>query len=119
MIGLTCYPNTLIVSTSPKETPNTHYMMLYWGLFPRLTTKVVPEGLNTINTSRKEANTPPMGVQQHTMIIYIRIYSEVTNTSTVPTPWEGIYRMQVLSPLLLVHQSRVIVSQYSLFGIGT
>ena len=43
--------------TSPKETPNTHYMMLHWGLLPPLTTKVVPQGLDTIKTSCKEVNT--------------------------------------------------------------
>ena len=59
---------------SPGETPNTHYMMLHWGLLPRLTTEVVAQGLDTIKTSRNEANTSPMGVQQHTMIIYIRIF---------------------------------------------
>ena len=74
--------SSLTGPTSPRETPNTHYMMLHWGLLPRLTTEVVPQGLDTIKTSRKEANTSPMGVQQHTMIIYIKISSEVTNTST-------------------------------------
>ena len=29
--------------TSPRETTITHYMMLHWGLFPRLTPKVVPQ----------------------------------------------------------------------------
>ena len=77
-------PVTLIGTTSPRETPNTHYMMLHWGLLPRLTTEVVPQGLDTIKTSRKEENMSPMGVQQHTMIIYIRISFEVTNTSTLP-----------------------------------
>ena len=69
---------------SPIEIPNTHYMMSHWGLFTRLTIEVVPQGLDTIKTSRKEENTYPMGVQQHTMIIYIRISSEVTNTTTLP-----------------------------------
>ena len=68
--------------TSPRETPNTPYMMLHWGLFPPLTTEVVPQGLDTIKTSRKGVNTSPMGVQQHIMIRYIRISFEVTNTST-------------------------------------
>ena len=77
-------PVPLAGLNSPRETPNTHYMMSHWGQFPRLTTKVVPQFLDTINTSRKEANTSPMGVQQHIMIIYIIIYSKVTNTSTLP-----------------------------------
>ena len=47
--------------------------------------EVVTQGLDTINTSRKEENTSPMGVQQHTMIIYMIISSEVTNTSTPET----------------------------------
>ena len=67
--------------TSPRETTTTYYMMLHWGLLSRLTTEVVPQGLYTIMTSQKEANTSPMRVQ-HTMIIYIRISFEVTNTST-------------------------------------
>ena len=50
-------------STSPRETPNTHYMMLQWGLFPRITMEIVPQGLYTIMTSQKEENTYPMGVQ--------------------------------------------------------
>ena len=29
---------TLTGMTSPRETPNTHFMMLQWGLLPRLTT---------------------------------------------------------------------------------
>ena len=74
-------PLTLTRPISPRETPNTHYMMLHWGLFPRLTTKVVPQGLYTIMPSRKEVNTYMMGVKQHTMIIYIIIYFELTNTS--------------------------------------
>ena len=75
-------PLTLTGPTSPRETPNTHYMMLHRGLLPQLTTKVVPQGLDTIRTSRKEENTSLIGVQKHTMIIYIIIYSKVTNTST-------------------------------------
>ena len=46
--------------------------------------EVVPQGLDTIKTFQKEVNTSPMGVHQDTMIIYIRIYSEVTNTLTLP-----------------------------------
>ena len=71
--------------TSPIVIPNTHYMMLLWGLFPRLTTEVVPQGLDTIKTSCKEENTSLMGVQQHTMIIYIKISSDVTNASMLMT----------------------------------
>ena len=44
-----------------KETPKIHYMMFHWGLLPRLTTEVVPQGLYTIMTSRKEVNTSPWG----------------------------------------------------------
>ena len=47
--------------------------------------EVVPQGPCIIITSRKEGNTSPMGEQQHTMIIYIIISSEVTNTSTHAT----------------------------------
>ena len=68
--------------TYPRETTSTYYMMLHLGLLPRLATEVVPQGLDTINTSCKGVNTSAMGVQQHTMIIYIRISFEVTNTST-------------------------------------
>ena len=39
--------------TSPKENPNTHYVILHWGLLHRLTMKVVPQGLDTIKTSRE------------------------------------------------------------------
>ena len=67
------YMSSLAGPTSPRETPSTHYMMLHWGLLPWITTEVVPQGLDTIKTSL-------MGVQQHTMIIHIRISSEVTNT---------------------------------------
>ena len=58
-------------------------MKLHWGLLPRLTTKVVLQGLDTIKTCHKEVKKSAMGVQQHTMIIYIIIYFEVTNTSTL------------------------------------
>ena len=78
-------PVSLTGLTYPRETPNTHYMMSHCGLFPRLTTEVATQGLDTINTSHKEENTSPMGLQQHTMIIYIIISSEVTNTSTLET----------------------------------
>ena len=47
--------------TSPRETTNTYYMMLHWGLLPRLTTEVVPEGLDTIYTSRKGVTHIPNG----------------------------------------------------------
>ena len=75
-------PVPLAGLTSPIETPNTHYMMSHWGLLPRLTMEVVPQGLDTIKTSCNEVNSSPMGVQQHTMIVYIRISIEVTNIST-------------------------------------
>ena len=48
--------SSLIGLTSPREAPNTHYMMLHWGLLFRLTTKVVPQVLYIIMTSRKEVN---------------------------------------------------------------
>ena len=63
--------------TSPRETTIIYYMMLHWGLFPRITMEVVPKGLDIVKTSRKGVNTSPMGLQQHTMIIYIRISSEL------------------------------------------
>ena len=44
----------------------------------------LPKGLETIHKSQKEENTSPMGVSQHTMIIYIKISSEVVVTSTLP-----------------------------------
>ena len=34
--------------TSSTKTTSTYYMMLHWGLFPRLTTDLVPQGLDTI-----------------------------------------------------------------------
>ena len=77
--------SSLTGPTSPREAQNTHYMMLNWGLFPQITMKVLPQGLDIINTSCKEENTSTMGVQQQTMIIYITIASEVTNTSTPET----------------------------------
>ena len=46
--------------------------------------EVVPQGIYTIIASQKEVNTYMMGVKQHTMIIYIKISSEVINTSTGP-----------------------------------
>ena len=66
-------PVPLAGQTSPRETPNTRYMMSQWGLLPLLTMEVEPQYVDTIKTSRKEVNTSPMGVEQHTMIIYIRI----------------------------------------------
>ena len=75
-------PLTLTGPNSPIESPKIHYRMLHWGLFPSLTMKVVPQGPYTTMTSRKEENTSTMGVQQHTMIIYIITSSEVTNTTT-------------------------------------
>ena len=51
----------LVGSTSLRETPQIHDMMLHCGLFPRLTTQVVPQGPYTIMTSQKEENTSPMG----------------------------------------------------------
>ena len=74
-------PLTITGLTSPRETPKIHYMMFHWGLLPRLTTKVLPQGLYTIMTSQKEENTSRMGLQQNTMIIYIRISSKVINTT--------------------------------------
>ena len=76
-------PLTLTGPTSPRETPKVHYIILYWGLLLRLTTEVVPQGLCTIMTSQMEGNASPMRVQQHTMVIYIGISSEVTNTTTL------------------------------------
>ena len=75
--------SSLIGPTSPIDIANTHYMILQWVLFPRLTMEVVPQELDIIKTYQKGLNTSPMGAQQHTMIIYIRISSEVTNTSTL------------------------------------
>ena len=46
--------------------------------------EAVPQGLYTIMTSEKEVKKYLTGVQKNTMIIYIRISSEVTNTSTLP-----------------------------------
>ena len=60
---------------TPKEAPNTHCKMLHWGLLPRLTMEVVPQGIDTIKTPCKGVNTFPMGVQKYTMIIYIIISS--------------------------------------------
>ena len=76
--------SSLTRMTSQREAPNTHYMILYRGLLPQLTIEVLPQGLDIIKTSHKGANTSPMGEQQHTMIIHIRISSEVTNRSTEP-----------------------------------
>ena len=61
--------SSLTGPASPKEAPNTHYMMLHWGLLPRLTMDVVPQDLDTIKTFRKEVNMTPMRVHQHIMII--------------------------------------------------
>ena len=60
----------------PREVPNTNYMMLHWG--------IVPQALDIIKKSLEGVNTSPMGVQQHAMVIYIRISSEFINTSTLP-----------------------------------
>ena len=46
--------------------------------------EVVPQVLDIIKASRKELNTYPMGVHKHTMIIYIKISSKVTITTTFP-----------------------------------
>ena len=53
--------SSLTRSTSPRETPNTHYMMLFWGLLSQLTMEVVPQGLDIINTSRKGGKHIPNG----------------------------------------------------------
>ena len=53
---------TLAGPTSPRETPKIHFIILNWGLLPQLTTKVVPQGPQTIMTFRKEGNTSLMGV---------------------------------------------------------
>ena len=74
---------TLEGSNSPRETPKVHFIILKWGLLPRLTMKVVPQGPYTIITSQKGENTSLMGVQQHTIIIYIRISFKFTNKSTI------------------------------------
>ena len=102
--------SSLIGPNSPREAPNTHYMMLHRGLFPRLTTEVVPQGLDTIKTSHKEENTCPMGVQKYTMIIHIIISSEVTNTSTHKTKQIvifllnfGMFRMLLQQPFLFLN----------------
>ena len=71
------------MSSHMGPTTSTYYMMLHWGLLPGVTTEVVPQGIDTIKTSHKEENTYLMGVQQHRMIIYIRISFKVTNTSTL------------------------------------
>ena len=42
------YMSSHMGSTSPRETTNTYYMMLQWGLFPRLTMEVVPQDIDTI-----------------------------------------------------------------------
>ena len=57
-------------------------MMFHWGLLLQLTMEVVLQGLYIIMASRKEVNRYSIGVQQHTMIIYIIISFEVTNTTT-------------------------------------
>ena len=64
---------TLTGPTSPRETPKAHYIILYQGVFSQLTTKFVPQGPYKIMVSWKEGNTSPMGLQQYTMIIYIKI----------------------------------------------
>ena len=76
------YMSSHMGPTSPRETKITYYMMLHWGLLPWLTTEVVPQGLDTIKTSRKGVTNIPNRVQQHTMIINIKISSVVTNTWT-------------------------------------
>ena len=53
--------SSLTGSTSPRETPNTHYMMLFWGLLSQLTMEVVPQGLEKIYTSRKGVTHIPNG----------------------------------------------------------
>ena len=40
--------------TSPRETIITYYMMLHWVLLPRLTTEVVPQGIDTIKGECKK-----------------------------------------------------------------
>ena len=102
-------PVTLRGPTSPRETPNTHYMMLYYGLLPRLTTEVVPQGLDTIKTSHKGVNTSLMGVQQHTMIIYIRISSEFINTLTLTLNYEGILSIHNHQHICLVIHRIIII----------
>ena len=85
--------------------------MLHWGLLPQLTTEVVPQGLDIIKTSLKGINTSPMGVHQHTMIIYIRISSEVTNTPTLPLNQEGIISLHSHQHIWPSIHRRVIITE--------
>ena len=42
------YMSSHMGPTSPRETKIKYYMMLHWGLLPRITMEVVPQGLDTI-----------------------------------------------------------------------
>ena len=55
------YMSSHMGPTSPRDTIITYYIMLHWGLFPRLTMEVVPQGLETIYTSCKGATHIPNG----------------------------------------------------------
>ena len=58
-----------------------------------------------------------MGVQKHTMIIYIRISSEVTNTSTLPLNQECILSLPTIintySPIIITNSLSQLLPQSS------
>ena len=47
--------------TYSRENESTYYVMLHWGLFPQHRMEVVPQGLETILTSRKGVTHIPNG----------------------------------------------------------
>ena len=70
--------------TSLRETPNTHYMILHWGLLPQLTMEVVPQGLDTIKKYRKEVkhiqwrynNILNLQIHQHMHTLFLSLLEE-------------------------------------------
>ena len=91
--------HNLMGPTSPRETPKIHFIISNWGLLPRLTMEVEPQGPYIIMAYRKEGNTSPMGLQQHATTIYIITSFEVTNTTTKMF-FIFIYHLIPSSPLI-------------------
>ena len=55
------YMSSHMGPTSPRETTIKYYMMLHWGLLPQIIMEFVPQGLDTIYTSRKGVTRIPNG----------------------------------------------------------
>ena len=70
--------------TSSRETTSTYYMMLHWGLLSQLTMEVVPQGLDTIYTSRKwVTHIPNGGTKTYNDNIHQNIFRSYKYTNSI------------------------------------